>query len=560
MGTSIKHIFVLVMENRSFDHMLGASTGTVDENGGIHPGAGVDAATGVPTTVEAPAGQVNAHNGTTFTVRAGAPFVLPVDPPHEFCDVQSQLASTGISGMPRDDHCDYSGVYPPLTMGGFVGSYANQAAAEGNAAALADLGAVMACYTAQQLPVLSTLARQFAVCDHWFSALPGPTWPNRFFLHAASSGGLDRSPTTFEEIRAPLVGYRFEHGTIFDALDRAELAWRVYHGDLLPQVSAIEGMSLPRMFTNFRGLDHLADDLGGDFAPAYVFIEPSYGHVLTHGGNFQCGSSQHPIDDVTRGEALIKYVYESIRRSPHWASSLLVITYDEHGGFFDHVLPQPAVPPGDRFEEARNRHGFRFDRLGVRVPAVIVSPWVPLARAAGPPTGCNLIDHTQYDHTSLLATVERLYGLPPLTARDAAANDVTHLLTAATIRDDAPWMLPDPADSGFSCGDDEPPGVGPGERVTGPGPPSVVTAATPPDAGPAGRTVTPTLRGFVELAAIHDARLHPAARVRIARRAAAIDTVGAARDYLTEVTEQLRAAISPTVLRTGSATNQDPDT
>src|SRR5215467_6506323 len=105
----IRHVFALVLENRSFDHMLGASTGTVDGNGGIHPGTGVDAATGQLTTVNAAAGQGNAANGTVFQVRAGAPFVMPVDPPHEFCDVQLQLTLTPVSGIPKDDQCRYSG-------------------------------------------------------------------------------------------------------------------------------------------------------------------------------------------------------------------------------------------------------------------------------------------------------------------------------------------------------------------------------------------------------------------------------------------------------------------
>jgi len=163
-------------------------------------------------------------------VRAGAPFVMPEDPPHEFCDILLQLTSVPVLGGPGDDRCDYPGRYPPVTLGGFVDNYANQAAAENNAEALADLGTVMACFTAEQLPVLSTLAREFAVCDRWFSAMPGPTWPNRFFLHAATSGGRDRSPTALETVWSQFGGYRFENGSIFEALDRHGLGWRVYHG------------------------------------------------------------------------------------------------------------------------------------------------------------------------------------------------------------------------------------------------------------------------------------------------------------------------------------------
>jgi phospholipase C len=515
----IRHVFVLVMENRSFDHMLGAATGTVDPDGRIQLGSGLDPTTGAPRTVDGPVDQNNEHDGATYPVGVGTPYVLPVDPPHEFCDVQLQLASTGIIGDPGDDQCDYSGQYPPLTLAGYVDNYANQAVLEDSAEAMADLGAVMSCLTAEQIPVLSTLAREFAVCDQWFSAMPGPTWPNRFFLHAATSGGLDRSPNARETARSQFGGYQFENGSIFEALDRSGLGWRIYHDDPLPQVSALSVMDLDTMRSHYRRLDDLGADLmDEDFAPAYVFIEPNYGLLVPPLGDFQCGNSQHPCDDVTRGDALIKEVYEAIRQSPHWESSLLVVTYDEHGGFYDHVPPPPGVPPGDADGPSNNGHGFRFDRLGVRVPTVIVSPWVPDVRS--PERTCNLVDNTLYDHTSLLATVERLFGLPALTARDAAANDFLHLLSAETPRD-APRTLPPPARSGFAC--DDPRRLADQARV-------------------GRRPVTSTLGAFVELAAILDGRLRPETAPQIADRVQTITTVDDAREYLVEVAARLRAA------------------
>ncbi len=503
LADRIRHVFVLVLENRSFDHLLGASTGTVDDDGRIVPGVGVDG----------PTDQANVHGGATFPVRAGAPFVMPADPPHEFCDVLLQLTSTAIDGNPGDDRCAYSGEYPPITLGGFVDNYANQASLENNADALADLGAVMSCLTAEQVPVLSTLAREFAMCDQWFSSMPGPTWPNRFFLHAATSGGLDRSPTGLETARSQFAGYQFQNGSIFEALDRRGLGWRVYHGDPFPQVAALSVMDLKTMQSHFRGVDELREDLADeDGAPAYVFIEPNYVLLEPPLFDFRCGNSQHPTDDVARGEALVRQVYEAVRQSPHWESSLLVITYDEHGGFYDHVVPPEAVPPGDVTDPVNNGHGFRFDRLGVRVPAVVVSPWVPA-----------VVDHTRYDHSSLLSTVERLYGLPPLTARDAQANDFLHLLSAQSPRE-TPRTLPAPADSGFVCAGD-----------------AATEAATDAAVDDDRRPVTSTLRAFVQLAAIQDARLRPEVRALTAERTQAVRTAGQARGYLAEVAARLRA-------------------
>jgi phospholipase C len=521
LADRIRHVFVLVLENRSFDHMLGASTGTVDPDGRIRLGTGVDAKTGAPTTIDGPADQANGHDGATFPIRAVAPFVMPVDPPHEFCDVLLQLTSTAIIGEPGDDQCAYSGQYPPITLGGFVDNYANQAIVEDNAEALADLGTVMSCFTAEQVPVLSTLAREFAVCDRWFSSMPGPTWPNRFFVHAATSGGLDRSPNARETARSQFGGYQYENGSIYEALDRSGLDWRIYHDDPLPQVSALSVMDLDTMRGHYHRVDDLHADLQDeDFAATYVFIEPNYGLLEPPLGDFKCGNSQHPNDDVARGDALIKLVYEAIRQSPHWESSLLVITYDEHGGFYDHVPPPPGIPPGDVTDPANNGHGFRFDRLGVRVPTVIVSPWVPDLRSADGTDGtCNLVDHTPYDHSSLLATVQRLYGLPSMTARDAAANDFLHLMSAPTPRE-APRTLPAPAESGFDCDDPR-------------------RAADHQRAGL--RPLTSTLGSFVELAAIVDIRLRPDARAQIESHARAIQTVERARGYLVEVATRLRA-------------------
>jgi len=155
----------------------------------------------------------------------------------------------------------------------------------------------------------------------------------------------------------------------------------------------------------------------------------------------------HPLDDVTRGERLIKQVYETIRNSPHWEHSLLLVTFDEHGGFFDHVHPGATVPPGDIQTAGYVQFNFQFDQLGVRVPALVISPY----------TRKGVIDHTVYDHTSMLATIEKLFGMGNLTNRDLAATDFLRLLPLTSPRTDAPATLPPAAvnPNPLPCEEDE---------------------------------------------------------------------------------------------------------
>ncbi len=301
----------------------------------------------------------------------------------------------------------------------------------------------MKCYAPDQLPVLTALVQEFAVCDHWFSSMPGPTWPNRFFIHAATSGGLDHSPSTANVASSILFnGYKFDNGTIFDRLDDEGLNWTIYHGDPFPQALAISGMTVRAAEGRFRDFEDFSRDVHDPgYATSYTFIEPDYHTTL----DFVCGNSQHPKDDITRGEALLKTIYETIRTSPHWESSVLIITYDEHGGFYDHVPPPQTVAPGDTPTDPENSHfSFDFTQLGVRVPAIVISPLIP----------GGIIDHSVYDHTSVLATVEHIFGLLPLTGRDKQAHSLNHLFSLATPRTDAPLTLPEPARSGIPCGDE----------------------------------------------------------------------------------------------------------
>jgi len=445
----IKHVFVLMLENRAFDHMLGFAgiRGTDALNGGL---TNVDDLTnGGPYQNPDPIA-----GDSMRQVSSPADFFLSgtdPDPGHEFNDALLQLC-----GYVRQDDGSIKvpsyppgGPYPsPITNQGFIASYDGLANVSGDKPNQNDPERIMRCFDPEQLPVLTTLASSFVVCDKWFSSVPGPTWPNRFFIHAASSGGLDDSPSGFQSVTSSLLnGYRFENGTIYDRLEDACFDWKVFMGDEFPQVFAISGMTDRRVEGHFEGFDEFSDAINDpDFSTPYVFIEPNYGNVLPlTPEDFTCGNSQHPLDDVTRGERLIKNVYETIRNSPHWNDSVLLVTYDEQGGFFDHVKPPTTVSPGDTIsDEDNNHHSFDFTQLGIRVPAIVISPLIP----------ANQVDHTVYDHSSLLASVESMYGLKSLTNRDAQANNFGHLFSLSTPRTDAPTSLPDPADSGFTCDDD----------------------------------------------------------------------------------------------------------
>lgn len=421
----IDHIFVLMLENRSFDHMFGFSgikgvdpkgNPTVFNDGFSTNLSNIDPVTQTPVFVSMPAD----YNLSRARDANGKP-AGDKDPGHEFDDTLTQLCGSGASYDPNVG-------YPAINNSGFIQSYTEYHAN------IPDR--IMHCFDPAQVPVLNQLAREFAVCDHWFSSLPGPTWPNRLFAMAATSGGLDNSPDAVNSaLLASINGFEFENGNVFDLLDSNCIPWRVFSGDDFPVSALLQGMDLNRLRHKIRDFDDFASEVNKpDFGDNFVFIEPKYGaHTfdITGPGHFTCGNSMHPLDDVTRGEQLVKTVYETIRNSPHWERSMLIVAFDEHGGFYDHVAPGAAVPPGDQVVADYSKFGFKFDQLGVRVPALVISAHTPKG----------VIDHTVYDHSSILATVERSYRLSNLTNRDKAANDVLHLMPLDNPRTDAPTTL-----------------------------------------------------------------------------------------------------------------------
>ncbi len=380
MPDPIEHVVVLMLENHSFDQMLGGMTAELPALDGVDPAS--------PHTNNDDAGQPYSQAPTS------APAIKP-DPKHETVNVLAQLANNN---------------------GGFVLDYSTNPTTTP-----AQRQQIMSYYPAGALPALHELARQFLVCDRWFSSVPGPTWTNRFFVHSGTSLGRVRMPNGIFSDPALYKGY--DQDTIFDRLNARGIDWRVYYGDI-PHSLVMSHQRRPENVVRHRPMAEFyadAADARNPFPP-YSFIEPRY--------YWPNQNDDHPPHQTARAEQLIADVYNALRGNEAlWRTTVLVVLYDEHGGFYDHVSPPAAVPPDAHQEE------YTFDRLGIRVPALLVSPWVDRG-----------VVHTVYDHTSLLRYLSDKWGLDPLTERVTQANSFANVIrTDGEPRDDTPASLTLPA-------------------------------------------------------------------------------------------------------------------
>jgi phospholipase C len=398
--SSINHIVVLMLENRSFDHMLGylyADSGNVSVSG-----QAFDGLTGTESNPNAkgkavPVFKIDSSDKNAY-------FMPGADPGEGYSATNSQLFGTTTAPNPA-----------VASNTGFVTDFAYTLGWQAKDPSWSILPGtvasnIMGMFTPQMLPVLSGLARGFAVCDQWFSSVPTETLPNRAFVCAATSQGhMDDNTKTFTS------------PTIFGLLSAQNLPWAIYGYDAQP---------LTRL--DFPDITNAPEEHFGEFPDfqkaaaagtlgAYTFLEPSWEST---------GNSQHPNYNVALGEQLIHDVYYALRNGPAWNETLLIITYDEHGGCYDHVPPPVgAVPP----DSSAGEYGFDFKRFGVRVPTVLVSPLIAAGSVFRVAPGTMPLDHT-----SILKTVERRWQLAALTARDAAAQDVGAALTLTVPRTDDP--------------------------------------------------------------------------------------------------------------------------
>jgi phospholipase C len=373
------HYVVLMLENRSFDHLFGFL--------GLGEGVPPNAANSLTPAHGKP---------TVFKIRKGGDYTaIGEGPAHSLKETNEQLfGSTKVA----------RGATP--TMGGFISSFATSLRYDLKRAPTdSELQQVMNCFDPIQLPVLSTLAQNFVLCDHWFADVPGPTMPNRAFVHAATSQGY-----TWNANWKP----KFTCKTIYDRIAaKSGCSWRSYYhdqDDILELYPALKSDTT----NHVRFETHFLSDVEGGNLPTYSFITPAF-----IGAPQQPVNSMHAPADVRPAEKLVADVYSALRsHTDVWKKTLLIVVFDEHGGYFDHVVPPGAVSPdgiAGRVDETF-LVPFGFDRLGLRVPAILISPWFMPA-----------VDSTVYSHSTIPGSLIDALGLPGgfLTERDKAAAKLT---------------------------------------------------------------------------------------------------------------------------------------
>jgi phospholipase C len=414
----IEHIVVVMFENRSFDNLLGW----------LYDPSNEPPFDKVPPGFEGLSGK-DLKNFDTSDPRVAFPVSKTEDvrgpqpnPGEPFEDVFSQIYDVNPTPNLKAGPL----VPPPsgATMGGFIRNYAAQTHKP------LDPSSIMQCLVPKSLPVLSTLAHNFAVCDHWFASIPTQTFCNRSYVHAGTSSGYVNNWIGLR----PFVN---ESTTIFDLLEEANRSWQVIFGGwLLQSFTLLTQRPMWRYartehFAHFKEFINAANN---GALPAYSFIEPIYFDSLYWGPQNDMHPECNPYEfygpaNLHRGEALLAKIYNALRNGPNWEKTMLIVVFDEHGGCYDHVSPPTAAsgckvainPDGKVIRQpAPGGSGFNFDRLGPRVPAILISPYTK------PQT---LVQET-FEHTTILRTIRECFGLPSrrLGDREAVASDLSAAL------------------------------------------------------------------------------------------------------------------------------------
>jgi len=424
--SKIEHVVVLMLENRSFDNVLGWLYDPANDAPFNAVPPDFDGLFEKNLSNPAPDGR-SVPAGKTDDPRSPLP-----NPGEPFEDVYSQVydaPKVALCDVPPDPPC-------PPSMQGFIRNYAAQENQP------ADPAQIMRGLTPKSLPVVSALAHHYALCDRWFSSVPSQTFSNRSFLHAGTSSGyVNNDGAGFGLIN--------ETPTVFDLLEQANKTWTVFCGAWLLQSFALLSQrslwkyALTHHFVHFAHFFAAAARKGG--LPNYSFLEPIYFDSIVWGPENDMHPECNPYQffgpaSVHRGEALVWKVYNAVRNGPDWERTILIILFDEHGGCYDHVPPPTAkdcavaIGPDNKViaRDQTGGSGFRFDRLGPRVPAIIVSAYTPQQTRL----------HDVFEHTSVLNTLVNCFGLPAgeLGRRQSNALDVSGALRLNQPRRDRPFI------------------------------------------------------------------------------------------------------------------------
>jgi phospholipase C len=421
----IDHIVILMLENHSYDNlfgMLGRSAGQTPRGDGFTLGPD-----GLPTATN-PYGDGRIQHA----------FHMPT--------------TCQLSGTPSQEWTASHAAFNGGRNDGFVTapiSYGSSATVGGVA---------MGYWTGADLPFTYSLAMQFPIGDRWFCSVLGQTDPNRRYLIAGTSAGMTDDIGTGPGNVIPDSGLPLPaNGTIFNTLDRYGITWADY-------VASFPTGATPMLYptddtatetSHYRPLSQFATDAASGSLPSVTLIDPDYST-----------QSQENPQNIVVGEAFLAEVVHALGASPQWPSTLLIVMYDEHGGYYDHVPPPAALPPDDipPIVQPGESTYDGFARYGFRVPSVIVSPYAKR----------NYVSHVIYDHTSVLAMIERKWNLPALTQRDANANDLTDFIDLRalahkrpTFRKLPPLAAPGDTPTALACSTNGPGTIPPPDSISG---------------------------------------------------------------------------------------------
>lgn len=420
------NVVVLMLENRSFDNLLGYLYEDGVPNGNEFEGL-------QKGTYDMPIpSRANESQYVTISPYEAVDYHQPFpDPGEEYQHINTQLFNTvdsfniGKAAIKMTSPYNLPNTIPNIApMNGFVNDYYNKLQGMNESLykypTYEQYSVIMQCFKPKQIPVLSTLAKEFAVFDHWHCSVPSQTWCNRAFWHSGTSAGFVINPT--EEGEESLLQdttnmfdwmrQMWNKPTLFTRMKDKNVSSKIYCDTKLECKIPI---SLTQLINGFYHtpdaveLKHFYDDIKEKKLPQYSFIEPNY--LGQHNDQHPSASikSEAQVGTVLSGEKLIYDIYMAIKTSEYYKDrTLLIITYDEHGGCFDHVSPPKSIQPE---EGIQGQSEFTFERLGLRVPMVMISSYIAK----------NTIVNDTFEHTSFIRTMSKKWGLDYLTLRDKNA-------------------------------------------------------------------------------------------------------------------------------------------